>query len=161
MVPTATFTQIQSLSHTRYAEKKAKQTEQPSPRPTSIIFDLGDVLFTWTAASPASPLPPKVLKAILRSSTWFEYERGNLNEQTAYNAVAEEFGVSDSDVALAFQAARDSLQSCPPLLDAIRELKATGINIYAMSNISAPDWEVLKTKASSQDWALFDNVFIS
>ena len=64
-------------------------------------------------------------------------------------------------MARAFQAARDTLQSDPKMLEIIRELKASGKSIFAMSNISAPDWEVLKTKADPSVWALFDMVFIS
>ncbi|KIJ46590.1 hypothetical protein M422DRAFT_165102 [Sphaerobolus stellatus SS14] len=161
MVPTATFTQTQSSLYEGHTDNSQNNHVVHLNTPTSIIFDLGDVLFTWTAASPASPLPPETLKAILRSSTWFEYERGNIDEESAYSAVAEEFNVSAGDVAAAFNAARDSLQSSPPLLHAIRELKDKGIKIYAMSNISAPDWEVLKTKATPDEWGLFDRVFTS
>ena len=53
-------------------------------------------------------------------------------------------------------AARDSLQSNSKLLDVIRELREFDI---AISNISAPDWTVLSTKATPQDWALSDHVF--
>ena len=58
---------------------------------STVIFDLGDVLFTWSASTPQSPLPPKVTKGILRSAHWFEYEKGNLSEDQAYAAAAEEF----------------------------------------------------------------------
>jgi hypothetical protein len=47
------------------------------------------------------------------------------------------------------------------MLEVIRDLKETGLTIYAMSNISAPDWEVLGTKATAEEWALFDQTFTS
>jgi len=130
-------------------------------RYTTAIFDLGDVLFTWSASTPKSPLPPKVLRNILRSFHWFEYEKGNLTEEQAYSMVAQEFSVAAADVKGAFEAARDSLQSNPKLLEVIRGLREAGLNIYAMSNISAPDWAVLSTKATPEDWALFDHTFTS
>jgi len=127
----------------------------------TVIFDLGDVLFTWSPSTPKSPLPPNVLRNILRSFPWFEYEKGNLEESEVYSLVAQEFNVARADVENAFQAARDSLQSNLKMLEVIRELREAGLAIYAMSNISAPDWEVLTTKASPEEWALFDYTFTS
>ena len=128
---------------------------------TAAVFDLGDVLFTWSSSTPKSPLPSNTLKNILRSFHWFEYEKGNLTEDQVYSLVAQEFNVAASDVKGAFEAARDSLKSNPKLLDVIKELRESGLAIYAMSNISAPDWAVLSTKATPKEWALFDRVFTS
>ena len=127
----------------------------------AVVFDLGDVLFTWSSSTPKSPLPSSTIKSILRSFHWFEYEKGNLTEEEVYSLVAQEFRVAAADVKSAFEAARDSLKSNPKLLDVIQELRKSGLAIYAMSNISAPDWEVLSTKATPQEWALFDHVFTS
>lgn len=127
----------------------------------ALIFDLGDVLFTWSAETKTT-IPPKLLRKILESLTWFEYEKGNIGEQEAYDAVARVFGVPSSEVGAAFQGARDSLQSNPRLVALIRELKEQyGLKVFAMSNISAPDWEVLKGKATPEEWSLFDRVFTS
>ncbi|KAL1741402.1 HAD-like domain-containing protein [Schizophyllum fasciatum] len=124
----------------------------------ALIFDLGDVLFTWNAP-PSTDVPPKTLHAILDTPSWFDYERGRLAEDEAYTAAASQFGLQPTDVAAAFQGARDSLSSRPCMVDLIRELKRDGRKIYAMSNISAPDWAVLRTK--SCEWDLFDEVFTS
>jgi len=132
-----------------------------APRYSTVIFDLGDVLFTWSPSTPKSPLPAKKVREILRSVHWFEYEKGNLTEERVYSLVAQEFDLAAADVKQAFQAARDSLQSNPQLLELIRELRKAGIAIYAMSNISAPDWDVLSTKATPEEWALFDHTFTS
>jgi len=101
------------------------------------------------------------MSEILRSAHWFEYEKGNITEERAYSLVAQEFNLSAADVKQAFQAARDSLKSNPQLLGLIRELRKAGIAIYAMSNISAPDWDVLSMKATPEEWALFDHIFTS
>lgn len=146
------------------------QTHEPSvievktdePKCTSIIFDLGDVLFTWSAKTKTS-ISPKLLYEILRSSTWNAYERGDVGESECYALVAEEFDVPASEVAAAFQGARDSLVGSPDMINMIRELKlsAPDLRVFAMSNISAPDWEVLKEKATPEEWALFDRIFTS
>ena len=131
-------------------------------RCNTIIFDLGDVLFTWSAETRTS-IPPKLLHKILRSASWFEYEKGNVSEDEAYANASSEFGVPKSEVAAAFQGARDSLKSNDTLVALIRELRERhpGLQVFAMSNISAPDWEVLRTKATPAEWSLFDRVFTS
>jgi FMN phosphatase YigB (HAD superfamily) len=43
----------------------------------------------------------------------------------------------------------------------LHELKASGAHLFAMSNISASDWEVLRHKGKREDWELFEHVFTS
>ncbi|EIN08974.1 HAD-like protein [Punctularia strigosozonata HHB-11173 SS5] len=140
--------------------------EEPSPsaapRCDTLIFDLGDVLFTWSAETKTT-ISPKLLHKILRSATWFAYEKGDLGEEECYALVANEFGVPASEVAAAFQGARDSLKGSPDMINLIRALKLASphLRVFAMSNISAPDWAVLRGKAPAEEWALFDRVFTS
>jgi HAD superfamily hydrolase (TIGR01509 family) len=123
----------------------------------TLIFDIGDVLFTWSAETKTS-ISPKKLKEILNTVTWFEYEKGKLTEDECYATIAKQMNLDASEIARAFQGARDSLTSRQFMVDLIRELKP-GRKVYAMSNISAPDWAVLRTKPS--DWDIFDEVFTS
>ena len=139
---------------------KAPRSAQ-SKHYTAVVFDFGNVLFTSSSSTKRSPLPAKTLKNILRSFHWFEYEKGNLTEEEAYSLVAQEFSVAVTDIKVTLEAARNSLQSSPKILEVIRELRACGLAIYAMSNISAPDWAALSTKATPEEWALFDQIFIS
>lgn len=106
-----------------------------SSRYDTIIFDLGDVLFTWSASTKTS-ISPKVLRSILQTTTWFKYEMGEISEDECYADVALEMGLSAYDVRRAFQCARETLSSRPFMVDLIRELKP-GRKIYGMSNISA------------------------
>ena len=127
----------------------------------NITFDLSDVLFTWSANTGTS-IPPETLHLILRSSTWFEYEKGNLGEEEAYGLAAAELSLDASEVSAAFRAARDSRQSDPYMITLLHELRGNSdIRLFAMSNISAPDWEVLRRKGRPEDWALFERVFTS
>ncbi|KAG6884533.1 hypothetical protein C0992_006121 [Termitomyces sp. T32_za158] len=126
----------------------------------AIIFDLGGVLFTWSS-SPESPLSANVVARILSSSLWYEYEKGNLDEAKIYSLIAKQFAVEPADVKKTFQIMSSSLQSNKKVLEVIRELKGTGLSIYAMSNVSAPDWEILKTKATQAELDLFDHTFTS
>jgi FMN phosphatase YigB (HAD superfamily) len=127
---------------------------------TAVIFDLGDVLFTWSLSSPQS-LPAKTLGSIFRSVHWMEYEKGNITQDEAYSLVAQKFSVPAVDVKRSIEDVRNTLQSNPKILKVVRELKESGLAVYAMSNISAPDWEFVSAKCTAEEWALFDHIFIS
>jgi len=128
---------------------------------TTLIFDIGDVLFSWSAQTKTS-ISPKVLHNILSSSPWNDYERGRISQGECYSRVGREFSVEPTELSRAFQEARDLLQSNEDLILAIRHLKVHSkgtLKVFAMSNISAPDYEVLRAK--SADWSLFDDIFTS
>lgn len=114
----------------------------PSTQYSAIIFDLGDVLFKWSAETKTS-ISSKTLRRILACPTWLDYERGRVSEQDCYDRVGAEFSISPSEVRKAFDEARDSLVASHSLIELIRELKEKHhIKVFAMSNISLPDWEV-------------------
>ncbi|KAF8893786.1 Haloacid dehalogenase-like hydrolase-domain-containing protein [Infundibulicybe gibba] len=128
---------------------------------TTIIFDLGDVLFKWSSQTRTS-ISSKTLHRILSSPTWFDYERSRLTEDECYEQIGSEFSLQPEEIRRAFQQARDSLEADNDLITLIRELKAQSasqLRVFAMSNISLPDYEVLRTKPA--DWSIFDEVFTS
>ncbi|KAG6808958.1 hypothetical protein H0H92_002238 [Tricholoma furcatifolium] len=132
-----------------------------SSRYSAIIFDLGDVLFKWSPETKTT-ISPRTLRDILSSSTWFDYERGRLSEDDCYNKIAVEFMLEPDEIASAFQQARDSLRANDKLIALIHELRLQSkgqLRVFAMSNISLPDYEVLRTKPA--DWTIFDGVFTS
>lgn len=134
----------------------------PSQPPfTAIIFDIGDVLFHWSADTRTS-ISSKTLRSILNSPTWFDYERGRLSEHDCYATISNEFNVDPADVRDAFDQARKSLRANNDFMGFIRELKAQAngnLRVYAMSNISLPDWDALRMKPA--DWEIFDDIFTS
>ncbi|KAF9650600.1 HAD-like protein [Thelephora ganbajun] len=128
---------------------------------TTLILDLGDVLFSWSSHTETS-IPPRTLKAILASPTWADYECGLISQQDCYDRISNEFHIPPSEIAKAFNQARDSLESNDEILDFVRELKYQSddqLRVYAMSNISRPDHDYLRTKPV--DWSLFDKVYTS
>ncbi|KAF7376184.1 Alpha-D-glucose-1-phosphate phosphatase YihX [Mycena sanguinolenta] len=127
----------------------------------TIIFDIGDVLFSWSSHTKTS-ISSKTLRQILSSPTWFDYERGKLSEVECYAKVGAEFSLPPAEIRQAFIEARESLQSNDDLIDLVRELKEKSngtLRVFAMSNISLPDYEVLRTKKA--DWDIFDRIFTS
>ncbi|KAH9959299.1 Haloacid dehalogenase-like hydrolase-domain-containing protein [Russula dissimulans] len=132
------------------------------PSPCRIlILDLGDVLFSWSPVTTTS-ISPKMVKRFLSSSVWREYECGRLLEDECYRLVGEKFSLDPGEVRQAILDARASLQPDNAFIHFVRELQAEsqgGLRIFAMSNISAPDYVV--TRGKPADWSIFERVFTS
>ena len=128
---------------------------------SALIFDIGDVLFTWSAKTKTS-ISPKSLGMIIKSSIWDDFERNRISQETCYKQAGEKFGLAPEEIATAFQQATDSLRSDDRLISVIRDLKAASqgqLRVFAMSNISLPHYQVLRTKPA--DWEIFDELFAS
>ena len=129
--------------------------------PKGVIFDLGDVLFTWSPNTSTS-IPAHMMRDILSSAIWMDFECGYIEQKACYRQIAQHFSFSPAEVAEAFSQARDSLQPNYGMVSFIFDLKRQSqgaVKIYAMSNISKEDWAVLSTKIP--DWSIFNQVFTS
>lgn len=150
---------VSPLYHCGHFETTMANLENPEYQ--TLILDLGDVLFTWSAETRTS-IPPRLLKDLMNGQTWFEYERGRISQDECYERVGREFSVDPSAVAEALKQARESLRPNEELLALVRELKAQfhgQLRVFALSNISLPDYEyVIKLPT---DWSIFDKVFAS
>ena len=103
-----------------------------------------------------------MLKQFLSSTIWQEYECGRLAEDECYRLVGEKFSLDPAEVRQAILDARESLRPDDTFIRFIRELRneARGaLRIFAMSNISAPDYAVARGKPT--DWSIFERVFTS
>ncbi|KAI0779436.1 phosphatase yihX [Fomes fomentarius] len=135
--------------------------ESQSAEYRTLILDLGDVLFTWSAET-KTPIPPRLLKDLMDGPTWFDYERGRISQAEAYARLGKEFSIEPADIDAAFKQARESLRPNEDLLALVRELKAQfhgQLRVFALSNISLPDYEFVRTLPT--DWSIFDKVFAS
>ena len=132
----------------------------PLPLFTTLILDLGDVLLTWSSDT-VGKIPPHIFKGIFSSQTWMDYERGRLSERDCYSRLAAEFDVPETAIASTFQRARESLCINKELAILVQELKAadTNLQVYALSNISIPDYIFVQRLAF--EWSTFDAVFPS
>lgn len=130
----------------------------PNAPVRAVIFDLGDVLFTWSSKTNTT-ITSAILRKILSSTVWFEYECGHLPQSACYERIGEDFSVKASQVAEAFAQARESLQPDDKMLAFLKGLKeTTSVKAYAMSNVGREDFASLSKK---MDWSLFDRVFTS
>ncbi|KAF3769353.1 HAD-like protein [Cryphonectria parasitica EP155] len=126
--------------------------------PRGIIFDLGDVLFTWSANTKTT-IPARKLKEIRSRPVWFSYECGQITRDACYELSAQEFSIPASEIAEAFLQARKSLQRNDAIISFLRDLrKDPTIQVYAMSNVGKEDFDELATE---MEWALFGQVFTS
>lgn len=103
-----------------------------------------------------------MMRSILSSAIWKEYECGRIEQDTCYAQVAQHFSVPAPEVAEAFSQARASLQPNNAMISFIHQLRVAyrgAIEVYAMSNISKEDYAVLSTKLA--DWSIFNRVFTS
>ncbi|KAJ8119514.1 hypothetical protein ONZ43_g3547 [Nemania bipapillata] len=126
--------------------------------PRGIIFDLGDVLFSWSATTSTS-IPARTLRAILSTDIWHRYERGEITRDNCYELSAKRLSLPGSEIAEAFAQSRLSLQPNNSIVAFLRDLKSdSAIKVYAMSNVGKEDFEDL---AAQMDWTLFDRVFTS
>ncbi len=131
------------------------------PRCRILIFDIGHVLFTYSHVTSTS-IPPNMLKSLLSSTVWREYERGRVSEDECYRLIAEKFTLDEGEFRQAILGVRESLNPDDAFIRFVRELQSEangGLRIFAMSNISAPDYVVTRGKLA--DWSVFERVFTS
>ncbi|KAH8822863.1 HAD-like domain-containing protein [Flagelloscypha sp. PMI_526] len=127
----------------------------------TLIIDFGDVLFDWVPPKDTA-IPPKLLRAILNSTTWFDFERGKLTQEDCYTRVASLFQVAVEDIYTTFQQARESLTPNDGFFHLVQSWKQASsgrLRVYALSNISTPDYAYLL--ALDAQWSIFDEVFVS
>ncbi|KAG2074605.1 hypothetical protein BDR04DRAFT_1173187 [Suillus decipiens] len=86
---------------------------------TTLIFNIGDVLFYWSSQINTS-ISPNVLRKILSSTTWIDYEKGRISQAECYT-VGGEFSIDPTEVGRAFQ---DTCDSLPQSNKVIPHLKA-------------------------------------
>lgn len=132
-----------------------------SLRYNTLILDLGGVLFSWSTKTKTS-ISTQTLKSILSSPPWREYECGRITIEVCHDQVGERFSFQPSEVAEALLQAGVSLQSNDAMISLVHELKEASngtLRVYAMSNISKPDYVILAKMPVN--WSVFDEVFIS
>ena len=120
----------------------------------ALVFDLGGVLLEWDRHS-INALSPGQFLALMNSPTWHRLDRGNVTLKEACKVSyypheneshqlrnKQEFGdmlgVDPSVVESAMEQAQLSLKPNIPLIQTIRDIKASDPNLrlYVMSNIS-------------------------
>ncbi|KAJ5928245.1 hypothetical protein N7466_007201 [Penicillium verhagenii] len=124
----------------------------------AIIFDMGDVLFQWKPQM-KTKISVDILKAIVQSDLWYDYERGQMSAAECYQQLSETYGVSQEEIASTFHQSTSCLTPNPIMAELLHELKSRGFAIYMMTNIPQLDFDQLRSM--EYDWHLFDRIFAS
>ena len=142
-------------------------SDPQSPEYRTLILDLGDVLFTWSAETKTT-ISPRLLKDIMNGPTWNDYERGRLSQAERHERVGNEFSVEPPVINEAFKQARESLRPNEDLLAsrACPRAQAQGAVPRAVARVCAvqhlpPGLRVRHEIKLPTDWSIFDKVFAS
>ena len=153
LIPTTMFLPIDSCHR--------ENNMGPRSTPKGVIFDLGNVLFTWSSET-STNIPAKMIRNIVSSPIWMRYECGLIEQNTCYRQIAQQYSIQASVVAEAFSQVRDSLKSNNAMISFIHDLKAKSqgaVKIFAMSNVAKEDYAVFSSKIA--DWSIFNHIFTS
>ncbi|KAI2910665.1 hypothetical protein CBS147343_9864 [Aspergillus niger] len=124
----------------------------------AVIFDMGDVLFTWNPQADTQ-VTHETLAHIVQSTTWNRYERGLLSAEQCYGQFSSDFAIPPSDLAETFKQTTGSLKPDSTMTMLLHRLKAQGYRLYMMTNIPQLDFDLLRN--TEYVWHLFDRIFAS
>ncbi|KIK58927.1 hypothetical protein GYMLUDRAFT_74732 [Collybiopsis luxurians FD-317 M1] len=127
---------------------------------STVTFDIGDVLCTYSLSPGSSSvnIQSSMLEKLLSSAVWDECEKGLVSESECYKNASTTFLFQTEDLRIVLGEARKSLVFTPEMTSLLRELKFRGFRLYAMSNISHPDFQYL---SSQFDFSIFEHVYTS
>lgn len=131
------------------------------PRQRTLILDLGDVLFHYSARD-LTALSRKDFQSVLLTTTWTELDRGQISEDEALTKIGKELSLDPNAIKEGLSQCRKTLHVDQDIIDEIAKLKKEmngNLKIYAMSNISKHDF--IHLKSILPDWSLFDGEFTS
>lgn len=130
-----------------------------------IVFDLGGVVLRWRPDEVLRrEVPSEVQRTVLRGamfghSDWLELDRGAIDEGEAARRFAARTGIDAARIRQLIEAARASLSVDEETLCLMRSLKALGVGIYCLSNLSPQTWDDLRHRFDF--WSLFDGMVLS
>jgi FMN phosphatase YigB (HAD superfamily) len=126
----------------------------------AIIFDMGEVLFSWTPTDHPS-VPLSTLASMIRSDLWNDFERGQVSAEQCYQQLGDQFSINPTEIAAAFRSASAALMPNDQMTALVQDIKrhCTGTSVVMMTNIPRPDFETLRER--EYIWESFDWVFAS
>ncbi len=131
----------------------------------NAIFDFGGVLFRWRpreiiesfSADPG--LRAALGEHVFGHGDWIEMDRGTLDEETAARRFAARAGRPVEELRGLFDHARASLVPIEGTVELLGRLRARGVKLYALSNVSEVTFAHLRERHGFLE--LFDGIVIS
>ena len=127
----------------------------------TILVDLHNVLFV---SSSFDDKQKKTLLSIRQTLSWIEYEKGFMDQTQAYEAVSQETEgrISTSEIEKIISEGHSSLTIQDAVFQALKRLKISHCcHLFALSNISRPDYESLQSRFGDLLNELFERVLTS
>jgi putative hydrolase of the HAD superfamily len=131
----------------------------------NVIFDFGGVLVTWkpedvvAAMFEGEALRRTVLQSVFHHPDWHELDRGTFTEAEVVGQFAVRTGLSESQIRVLLDHARDSLTLVPEMADLVHELVNRGVPVFALSNMSESTFARLRERYDI--WSAFTGIVIS
>ena len=131
----------------------------------NVIFDFGGVLVTWRPqeivdsfyADPA--LREAVRVHAFQHEDWLAMDRGTLDEAAVVQRFAARMGRPEAELRALFDHLRASLVPIAPTVALLAELRARGVRLYGLSNMSESIFAYLFGRHSFFEW--FDGIVVS
>ncbi|CAF0845846.1 unnamed protein product [Adineta steineri] len=105
-----------------------------------------------------------MVSQICHTPSWFKYERGLINEEQVYKAVVPEMNneYSSETIKKVIETGRSALAIQTALMEFLQILsKSKRYRLFAMSNISEPDYAFVQSRFGSTINMLFERIFPS
>lgn len=131
----------------------------------AVIFDLGGVLVEWSPQKIARRMYPdeerqqKLRSLVLQHHDWLMLDKGVLSEEDAIGIFTRRMGCPVEEMARLMVLVKESLSLIPETLVLVRELHATGVPLYCLSNMQEKAFDRLLQRYDF--WGLFRGRVIS
>jgi putative hydrolase of the HAD superfamily len=137
----------------------------PSKPVRNVIFDFGGVLVTWRPQEIIDSFysEPQLREALrthaFQHDDWLDMDRGTLDEASVARRCAARMARPEAELHALFDHVRAALQPIEPTVALLRELRARGLKLYGLSNMSAKIFAHLDERHDF--FKLFDGVVVS
>lgn len=131
----------------------------------NVIFDFGGVLVTWR---PQEIIDSFYAEPHLRESLrthafqhddWLDMDRGTLDEASVVRRCAARMARPEPELRALFDHVRAALQPIEPTVALLSELRARGLKLYGLSNMSATIFDYLNGRHDF--FKIFDGIVVS
>ena len=137
----------------------------PSKPVRNIIFDFGGVLVRWRPQEIIDSFyaEPELRQALrthaFEHDDWLDMDRGTLDEASVVRRCATRMARPETELRALFDHVRAALVPIEPTVALLRELRARGLKLYGLSNMSASIFAYLDGRHDF--FKLFDGIVVS
>jgi len=131
----------------------------------NVIFDFGGVLVTWRPQEIIDSFysEPHLREALrthaFQHDDWLDMDRGTLDEASVVRRCAARMARPEAELRALFDHVRAALQPIEPTVALLRELRARGLKLYGLSNMSATIFDYLNGRHDF--FKIFDGIVVS